>query len=237
MRINKAFILAAGLGERMRPLTDTCPKPLLEVDGRTMIDRALDACVRVGVRDIVVNLNYLGEMIEDHLKARTDVKITFSWEDELLETGGGVKKYLDHFKDEAFFVLNSDVIWTDAKKPALQGLMDNWDEASMDMLLMLYDKSRLPEKNITGDYVLCEGNHIIRNKDGAMQADYMFTGPRIVHPRLFGDYPTGTFSFRTLFDRAEMDDRLFGFVHEGAWYHVGTPEALNATEEILKKVA
>ena len=237
MKIEKAFILAAGLGERMRPLTDTCPKPMLSIGGRTMIDRALDSCVQVGVKQVVVNLNYLGHMIEDHLKNRTDIDIIFSWEDELLNTGGGVRKCLDHFGDDPFFVLNSDVIWTDGQKPALKNLLDMWDGDAMDILIMLYDKNRLEEPDIKGDYVMCDTGQIVRNKEGNLDADYVFAGPRIVHPRLFGDYPTGAFSFLTLFDRAQMDGRLFGRVHDGVWYHVGTPEALSATEKSLKQAA
>ena len=111
-KIEKAFILAAGKGTRMRPLTDTCPKPLLSVAGKPIIDYALDALVSAGVKEVVVNLNYLGHMLENHLANPSDIKITLSWEDELLETGGGVKKELSFFNDQPFYVLNGDVIWT-----------------------------------------------------------------------------------------------------------------------------
>ena len=231
----KAFVLAAGKGERMRPLTNTCPKPLLYVDGRTMLDRALDALEAAGVEEVVVNTWYLGDMITEHLKNRTAPKITFSHEKELLDTGGGVRNMLGFFGDEPFFVLNADVLWTDGDKGAtLEQMAKAWDSEKMDLLLLLHTTKDLPEYAGRGDYYLPPGSDkpvFKANTDEA--ANFIFAGPRIVHPRLFKDTNPGAFSFLELFHKAEKAGKLSGHRHDGDWHHVGTPEALEDTNRIL----
>jgi MurNAc alpha-1-phosphate uridylyltransferase len=224
----KAFVLAAGKGERMRPLTDNCPKPLIEVGGRTMLDRALDALAEAGVEEAVVNTCYLGQMIADHLRDRKRPRITLSQETELLDTGGGVKKALNLFGDEPFYVLNADILWIDGRKPALKALAEAWDDAQMDLLLLLH-----PVTNGKGDYHLAEGSDAPVFAKGT--GNYIFAGPRIVHPRLFAGAPEGKFSFLELFHKAEKAGRLRALRHEGEWHHVGTPEALAETNRILEK--
>lgn len=231
----KAFVLAAGKGERMRPLTDNCPKPLIEVGGITMLDRALDALAEAGVEEAVVNLWYLGEKIEEHLKARTAPKITFSHEKELLDTGGGVKQALAYFGDEPFYVLNADVIWTDGPKDGtLKRLADAWDDSKMDLLLLLYPSANIPSYAGKGDYYLADGSdQPVFGKNTNEKANYIFAGPRIVHPRLFKDAPDCNFGFITLFHKAEANGRLYALRHDGEWHHVGTPEAVEKTNQIL----
>lgn len=237
--ITKAFVLAAGLGLRMRPLTDHCPKPLLYVDGRTMLDRALDTLVAAGVTDVVVNTHYLGDMIAEHLTSRSDLAITLAHEDVLLETGGGVQKMLGHFKGEPFYVLNADVVCTDGPaRPMLAQMADQWDSARMDLLLLLHAADDLPDYEGPGDYYLAEGSDRPRFAksaaylaSGGPKANYIVAGPRIVHPRLFDGVAGGVFSFRDLFLRAEEKDRLYACVHDGEWHHVGTPEALEKTNQ------
>ncbi|MCE9507465.1 MAG: nucleotidyltransferase family protein [Alphaproteobacteria bacterium] len=230
----KAFVLAAGLGERMRPLTNNCPKPLLAVDGKPMLDRCLDALAEAGVEEAVVNTFYLAPMIEEHLKSRQSPQITISSETELLDTGGGVKKKLEFFGDAPFYVLNADVVWTDGKQPALKALADKWDPARMDVLLLLYPIDKISVHAGKGDYYLAEGSdRPVFAKGSGKPANYIFTGPRIVHPRLFEGAPEGAFSFLELFHKAEKKGRLYGLRHSGEWYHVGTPEALEETNRIL----
>jgi MurNAc alpha-1-phosphate uridylyltransferase len=234
----KAFVLAAGMGERMRPLTNNCPKPLLAVGGRTMLDRCLDALADVGVEEAVVNIHYLGAMIEEALRARVKPKITISRETELLDTGGGVKKMLGFFGTEPFYVLNADIVWTEGDVPALKGLADKWDAAQMDVLILLYPAGKIPPHAGAGDYFLAEGSdRPVFAKGGSPPANYIFTGPRIVHPRLFAGAPEGKFSFLELFHKAEKNGRLCGLRHSGAWYHVGTPEAFAETNRVLKAVS
>ena len=234
--ITKAFILAAGKGTRMRPLTDTCPKPLLDVAGKPIIAHALDALAERGVTDVVVNLNYLGEQLEAYLETRQDFNITLSWEDELLETGGGVKKELAFFGDEPFFVLNGDVIWDGGSIPALKRLQDNWNADKMDALLLMQPIDRQDGYNGRGDYYLdAESLRLTRRTPEQSAAPLVFAGPRIINARLFENAPDGHFSFLTLFDQAQEKQRLCGVIHDGNWYHVGTPEALKKTDEILRK--
>ena len=231
----KAFILAAGYGKRMRPLTDTCPKPLLKVGGVPMIDRVLDALAGVGVDSCVVNLHHLGEQLETHLKAWKRPQISFSHEETLLDTGGGVRRMLPFFDNEPFFVLNGDVIWEDGAAPALERLARAWNEKEMDALLMLQPLEKVGDKSLTGDYHL-DGDigRLTFHERGPAGANTVFAGPRIVHPRLFDHSPDGAFSFLKLFHRAEVHGRLFGIKHDGDWHHVGTPEALAETDKLLK---
>lgn len=236
----KAFVLAAGKGERMRPLTDNCPKPLLVIDGKTMLDRVLDDLVEAGVEDVVVNTHYLGQMIIDHLKNRKHPRITISTEPELLDTGGGVKKMLPYFGNEPFYVLNADVLWTSGKEPTLKALANKWDAGKMDLLLLLHPAANAPGYAGAGDYYLAEGSDQPIFAKGPErrtdhQPNYIAAGPRIVHPRLFEGAPEGKFSFLELFHKAEKGGRLYAVRHDGEWYHVGTPEAFAETNRILAK--
>lgn len=234
----KAFVLAAGKGERMRPLTDNCPKPLIPVAGRSMLDRALDALEAAGVEDVLINLHYLGHMIESHLKNRTRPRISFIHEKELLDTGAGVKQGLSFFGDQPFFVLNADVLWTDgADMPTLERMAHMWDGDKMDLLLLLHPAADVPAYAGKGDYYLAEGSDRPVFAKGIAAAtppaNYIFAGPRIVHPRLFIDAPAGPFSFLELFHKAEAAGRLYALRHTGEWHHVGTPEALEKTNALL----
>lgn len=235
----KAFVLAAGRGERMRPLTDTCPKPMLDVAGRSMLDRALDALVAAGVEEAVVNTCYLGHMIEEHLRKREasglGPRITISHEDDMLDTGGGVKKAIEFFGDEPFYVLNADVIWTDGATPTLDQMAKAWDGERMDLLLLLHTTQDLPSYMGRGDYYLADGSaKPVFGKNAPAAANFIFAGPRIVHPRLFKDAPEGAFSFLQLFHKAEAAGRLYAHRHDGGWHHVGNPESLEKTDKLLR---
>jgi MurNAc alpha-1-phosphate uridylyltransferase len=236
----KAFVLAAGLGERMRPLTNTCPKPLLEVGGRTMLDRCLDALAEAGVDEAVVNTHYLPEMIENRVKARMasgqGPRLTVSHEEKLLDTAGGVRKMLGFFGNDPFYTLNADIVWTDGSSPALKRLSAAWDSARMDLLLLVKDTKDLPTWNGHGDYYLPEGavaGKPVFGKNSTAPANTIFAGPRIVHPRLFAGETREAFSFLDLFHKAEKAGRLFALRHDGDWHHVGTPEAYAETNRIL----
>ena len=232
----KAFILAAGKGTRMLHLTKTCPKPMLKVDDRTMLDHALDSLEAIGVEEVVVNTYYLADIIEEHLASRTSPKITISHETEPLETGGGVKNAIDFFGDEPFYVLNSDVVWTDNGISSLVAMAEKWDSEKMDLMLLLHPLETALFYDGSGDYLMTEkcGKALLAKFGRSdKQANYVVAGPRIVHPRLFKDYPTGESSFVKLFIKAEDAGRLYGFHHDGEWFHVGTPEALEETNKIF----
>ena len=176
---------------------------------RSTVYRALDALAESGVEDIVVNTFYLGQMIEDHLKSRKHPRISISRETELLDTGGGVKKMLDFFGGEPFYVLNADIVWTDGKEPALKALADKWDKDRMDLLLLLHPSIKIPGYAGRGDYYLAEGSDKpVFSAKSDKPANYIFAGPRIVHPRLFKGSPEGAFSFLELFHQAEKNGAL-----------------------------
>jgi MurNAc alpha-1-phosphate uridylyltransferase len=232
MTISHAMVLAAGLGLRMRPITLTTPKPMVAVVGRTMLDRALDHLAEAGVSDIVVNTHWLAERIRAHLAVRPGV--TLSHEDELLETGGGVAQALPLLGAEAFYVVNSDIIWTNGGTPALRRLADVWDDGRMDALLLLQPTAGAVGYEGPGDFFL-DPTGVPRRRSGREVAPTLFSGVQILHPRLFEGAPSGRFSLNVLYDRALEAGRLFAIVHDGRWFHVGTPEALPEVEARLRE--
>lgn len=230
-----AMVLAAGLGLRMRPLTQTTPKPLLEVGGRPMLDHALDRLQEAGVTQVVVNTHWLPEKIEDHLRDRSAPETRISREDELLETGGGIAKALPMLGEDAFYGANADIVWRDGATPALLRLARTWDDERMDALLMLTATVRATGYDGGGDFLMDPMGKLTRRPERQI-APYVFTGVQILHPRLFKDVPSGPFSMNLLYDRALDADRLYGMAHDGDWYHVGTPDAIDVADaEILEK--
>ena len=231
--ITAAMIMGAGLGTRMRPLTDDRPKPLVTVAGKTLIDHAIDRLAAAGVRRVVVNLHYRGEMLRRHLAGRHDVQIVFSDESEtLLDTGGGVVKAMPLLGDAPFFVVNSDSIWIEHGSPALAAMTAQWDESRMDALLLLADGATAIGYDGKGDFVLHTDGRLVRARDRAGAA-YGYLGVQIVHPRLFAGAPQGAFSTNVMWDRAITAKRLWGTLLDGQWIHVGTPQARDEAEAAL----
>lgn len=231
-RIKNAMVLAAGFGTRMRPLTDNKPKPLVSLMGEPLIDWCMDRIRAHDMDKVVVNTHYLADQIEDHF--RHDPLVTLVHEGEILETGGGVLNALPHFGDVPFFVANSDMVWLEGPTPAMKRLEDFWDDETMDALLLLQPTARAFGYKGYGDYFLDpEGNAIRR--DESEVAPYLFAGLRIVHPRLFDGEEPGAFSMLRLFDKAEAAGRLKAIIHDGEWYHLGTPESLEEAEDIIRR--
>ena len=232
IRPTHAIALAAGLGTRMRPLTLTVPKPLVPVAGRTMLDRALDHLRAQQLRRIVINTHWLPQCIERHVAGSSD--IVLSPEAEILETGGGVANALPLLGTQAFFAVNCDIIWTDGDdQPALSRLAAAWDDDSMDALLLLHPVATAVGFDGPGDFFCAEPGQAPRRRGTDAAAPYLFTGVQILHPRLFQDAPAGKFSLNVLYDRALARNRLRAIIHNGNWYHVGTPEALPQVEALL----
>ncbi|MCG8543513.1 MAG: nucleotidyltransferase family protein [Alphaproteobacteria bacterium] len=234
MTIRTAMVLAAGLGLRMRPLTNDRPKPLVALAGRTLLDRALDRLDAAGVDHIVVNMHYRYEMIRDHLQGRGG--IVLSYEEERLETGGGVVRALPEFGKNPFFVVNSDAVWHDGSRPALTRLSEAWDDARMDALLLLQPVGQAEGYEGDGDYNRTDDGTLRRRGDGET-APFLFAGVQILHPRLLAGAPDGAFSLNLLYDKAQAAGRLFGLEHDAEWFHVGTPEDLARTEARLAQLA
>jgi len=232
--IDTAMVLAAGLGVRMRPLTDDRPKPMVELAGRTLLDRALDRIFAAGVQRAVVNTHYKAEVIHRHLAGRDD--IVLSHEEERLETGGGVRRALASFDGRPFFVVNSDAVWLDGPVPALSRLAASWDADTMDALLLLQPVGSATGYDGPGDYHRGAAGKLVRRApDGT--AAFIFAGVQILHPRLFEGCPEGAFSLNILYDKAQAAGRLFGLEHDADWFHVGTPEELARTEDIFAQRA
>lgn len=220
-----AMVLAAGFGKRLRPLTLTKPKPLFDVAGRTMLDAALDRLVEAGVQRVVVNGFYLADQIEAHLKTRHDVELVFLRETEILETGGGVKNALPYFDDRPFLQMNADLPWVDKGTPSLLKLRAAWDAARMDALLLVMPTRAARGFPPTGDYNLTDAGLLVR-KDIAPPRSHVILGAQIITPDLYKAEPATHFSNNILWDKAEAAGRLFGLVHQGTCFHVGTPEDL-----------
>jgi N-acetyl-alpha-D-muramate 1-phosphate uridylyltransferase len=227
----RAMVLAAGLGTRLRPVTDTMPKPLVELNGRTLLDHAIDCLELAGVEYIVVNTHYLAAKIAEHLASRSHPHIEISEEPELLDTGGGVLHALPSL-GETFFVVNADVFWLDGMEPALLRLARAFDPERMDAVLLLQRTVSAVGYDGSGDYLLDPSGHPRRRGEREVAA-YLFAGIQLLHRRLFAGVTDRVFSLVRLFDRAEHMSRLCGIVHDGEWFHIGTPAGLEATRESL----
>ncbi len=230
-----AMVLAAGLGLRMRPLTDTLPKPLVEVAGQPIIDHVFDRLREAGIERAVLNVHYLPECMERWAARQSSPEIVVSDERaSLLDTGGGVVKALPHLGSEPFFVLNGDSFWVDGEgRPAMQGLRRRWPEIEADCLLLLCPVERAVGYDGQGDFNLGSDGRVTRRPAGG-RAAYVFAGCYLVSPRLFAGAPEGKFSTNLLWDRAISERRLFGFVHDGLWLHIGTPGAIPLAERALE---
>jgi MurNAc alpha-1-phosphate uridylyltransferase len=228
-----AMVLAAGLGKRMRPLTASQPKPLVRVAGKALIDHALDRLAEAGVARAVVNVHYLADSLEAHVLARKAPRVTISDErEQLLETGGGIKKALPHLPDP-FFAVNSDNIWLEGPRDAFRDLSDAWDPARMDALLLLVPHRGAHNFRGKGDFHMTADGRLTRRRSGRI-APFIFTGIQLAGHRLLRDAPEGPFSTNLLWDRAIEEDRLHGVAFTGQWFEVGSPNAIAPTEAALR---
>jgi MurNAc alpha-1-phosphate uridylyltransferase len=229
-----AMVLAAGLGRRMRPLTATQPKPLVRVAGMTLLDRALDMLVRGGVREAVVNVHYMADRVEAHLAARPrGIAIRISDErSRLLETGGGLVRALPMLPGEPVFAINADNVWVDGTEPAVGVMRRRWRADAMDALLLMVPLARAFNHEGRGDFHMDPCGRLSRRRPGRV-APFVFTGLQLVSKRLFEGEEERPFSMNLLWDRAAAAGRLWGMVHQGLWFDVGTAAAVPATEARL----
>ncbi len=227
------MVLAAGRGERMRPVTDHLPKPLVRVGGRPLIDHVLDGLAATGVTRAVVNLWYLADPIAAHLANRAAPAITLSREAALLDTGGGVANALPELGPDPFYVLSSDGLWRDRGTPALARLAAAWDDDAMDALLLLQPMAAAVGFDGAGDFFIEPDGRLAR-RGAAATAPYAFMSIQIMHPRGFDGCPTGAFSNNWVWDHALAAGRLFGLVHDGGWCHVGDAAGIAAAEAWLE---
>jgi len=230
-----AMVLAAGLGKRMRPLTASRPKPLIEVAGQSLLDHLLERLRAAGVEKAVVNVHYLADAVEAHL-AKNSHGLEIAISDErslLLETGGGMVKAAPLIDADPFLVVNSDNLWIDGPADTLKLLASHWDGAKMDALLLLVPQARAENHRGMGDFHMDKTGRL-RRRDRSRVAPFVYTGIQMVSKRLLENAPEGPFSTNILWDRAIEQGRCFGAVHQGLWFDVGTPQSIKATELTLE---
>jgi MurNAc alpha-1-phosphate uridylyltransferase len=232
-----AMVMAAGLGKRMRPLTATRPKPLIEVGGKPLLDHVLDRLRAAGVRKVVVNVHYLADALQAHLERVADgLDVTISDErDLLLETGGGLVRAQSLIGCDPFLAINSDNLWVDGPADTLKLLASHWDGSKMDALLLLVPQARALNHKGLGDFHMDRAGRL-RRRGRSRVAPFVYTGVQIVSKALLKDAPDGPFSTNILWDRAIAAGRCYGAVHQGLWFDVGNPESIRATEQALANV-
>ena len=247
IRPAKAMILAAGLGLRMRPLTDTTPKPLLELCGRTLLDHEFERLGAAGVRDVVVNAHWKAEQIDAYLARRQaagmPIRTMLMREAALLDTGGSVQAALPKLGPEPFYVINGDAFWQDGPRPALARLARAFDPAEMDGVLLVHRSFQVRAEVGYGDFAVDKLG--LPSRRGERQVvPYIFAGVQLIAPALLDGMPNGMagempvgmghkFSMNLAWDRAIAAGRLRVVVHDGLWFHLSTPEDLRDAEQML----
>jgi len=231
--IDTAMLMAAGLGKRMRPLTATRPKPLVKVAGKALMDHALDRLAAGGIKTVVVNVHYLADTVEAHLRTRKDMDFRISDERaKLLETGGGLIHARPLLGDKPFICANSDNLWIDGPAETLGMMQRLWDPERMDALLLLVPLARANCHSGPGDFHMDANGRLTRRKT-AHVAPFVFTGVQILSPRLLVDPPADVFSTNIFWNRAIEAGRLYGAIHQGLWFDVGTPQAIPIVESMI----
>lgn len=229
-----AMVLAAGLGKRMRPITDTIPKPLVKVAGRTLLDRGLDSLAEGGVQKAIVNVHYFPEQIVAHVASRKTPAVVISDESEaLLDSAGGIVKALSQLGTEPFYILNADTFWIDRDQSNLERLALAWDEARMDILLMLADLSSATGHSGSTDFLVDAEGRLARSRGDP--SGLIYAGAAIINPAIFAGAPQGPLSLNRYFDEAIAKGRLHGMAMQGRWITVGTPDAIPLAEAAVEK--
>ena len=227
-----AMLLAAGLGTRMRPLTNATAKPLLPLGGRPLLDHALDHLAEAGVQTVVVNAFWQADRLAAHLAARTRPRIILRRESALLDTGGGVRAALDVLSDAPFFVVNGDAFWLNGPHSALARLAEAFDAEPLDAVLLVYRTAHVRAEVGFGDFMVDKLGRLRRRAEREV-VPYIYAGVQIVSPALFAGAPDGPFSMNLLWDRAISADRVRAVVHDGLWFHLSTPADLSDAESVL----
>jgi MurNAc alpha-1-phosphate uridylyltransferase len=232
-----AMVLAAGFGERMRPLTLRMPKPLVLLAGRALIDHVLDRLASSGVKTAIVNVHYLPDQLEAHLagrRGRPPETIVSNERGLLLDTGAGAKKALPKLGPGPFFIHNADSVWSEGATPALSRMLRRWNPETMDCLLLLAPVTTSIGYAARGDFKMDQDGRLARREINEV-VPFAFAGVSLCDERLFEGAPEGRFSLNLLWDRALAKGRLYGMRLDGNWMHVGTPEALKEAEAAFER--
>jgi MurNAc alpha-1-phosphate uridylyltransferase len=230
-----AMVMAAGLGKRMRPLTATRPKPLVEVAGKPLIGHVFDHLRAAGVKRAVVNVHYLADAMEAYLRARVkDIEVVVSDErKQLTETGGGIVQARALIGDQPFLCVNSDNLWIDGPIDAIRAMAAQWDDAKMDVLQLVVPLARAHGHTGKGDWRIDANGRITERRKPGRIAPFVYTGVQILSPRVIREWPEGPFSTNLFWNRAIEAGRCYAVVHQGLWFDVGTPQAIGMTEAVL----
>jgi MurNAc alpha-1-phosphate uridylyltransferase len=230
------MILAAGRGTRLKELTANTPKPLVCVSGMPPLMRTLTLLGRQKFENVVINLHYLGEQIEQAVaEANLPLTVTYSREEMLLDTGGGIKNALPQLGEKPFLAINGDVVWDEDTHPVLQELLKKFDGRRMDACLLVVPTKVATTHKGKGDFSIDgEGRLSLRSAEQDT-APYVYTGIQVLHPRLFADLPDGPFPLVEAYRRAQSKGRLFGHVYNGTWVDMGTPEGLEAAVKLTQE--
>ena len=230
-----AMVMAAGLGKRMRPLTATRPKPLVEVAGKALIDHVFARLRAAGIERVVVNVHYLADTLQAHLAGRyPDMEVLISDErDQLLETGGGLAKARPLLGDDPVLVVNGDSLWVDGPVDAIKLLASRWDASAMDVLMLMVPFARANNLGGMGDFRLAPDGRVMGRRKPGTVAPFAYIGVQIIDPAIIVDVPEGPFSTNLFWDRAIAAGRAYGQVHQGMWFEVGTPASIPRTEAML----
>ena len=231
--LRRAMVLCAGRGERMRPLSDTTPKPLIAVAGRSLLDRMLDRLTAFEL--VAVNAWHLADRVEAHAAARQGPPATVVLrEPVLLDTGGGIVNALPHLGAAPFLAAAGDVLLTEGVVPAVERLAAAWDDGAMDVLMLLQPRERAGGFTGRGDFFREPDGRLWRDR-AAPAMPFVYASLQVIHPRLMAQAPEGPFSMNVLWDRAASEGRLHGIVHDGGWFTVDTPANLEAAPDWLAR--
>lgn len=240
MNITQAMVLAAGLGTRMRPITDTIPKPLVKIGGKPMMDYVLDLLLEAGVRTVAVNVHHHAEQMEAYLATREELEIRISDErDRLMDSGGGLAKGLKQLASSPAFVMNADLFWIGepSDEPSnLRRLAAMFDPRSMDIVMLCADPQRTTGHNGKNDFSLADDGRLTRYKAGDTNP-VVYAGAMVMTPGFLSDAPSEPFNLNIYFDRAIAAGRLYGLKLDAEWLTVGTPEAIGAAEATIRRVS
>jgi N-acetyl-alpha-D-muramate 1-phosphate uridylyltransferase len=230
-----AMVLAAGIGSRMRPLTDHLPKALVTVNGKTLIDHVLDRLADAGVQTAVVNVHHFADQMEAHLSGRSHPKVVIVDERAaLLDSGGGIKNALPLLGHDPFFVANIDSLWDGGNLDPLEQMKAAWDPAKMDLLVLLVPKGQgIGFEGPRGFFMDGDGR-ITHSADDANPAPLANIGFQIMKPELLAGELEGAFSILPVWWRLQKEGRIFGVVMDAFWMHVGDPAAREAAEARLR---
>ena len=234
---NKAFILAAGFGTRLRPYTDHCPKPMVEVAGRSLIWRTLDRLHDAGVEEVVVNTHYMADLLaqhmDDYMRDHQGMRVHVSYEEDILDTGGGINNALQYFDDGLpFYVIAGDALWEDGALSALDVLAQRWDGEKMDILTLMQPLSRMTGG--VGDFDLLEDGRVRRSK--GKSGAYMWTNIRLNTPEIYREAADTAFSVLPIMDACEESGRFYALEHVGDWHHISTPKDLERVDEHFRAI-